>query len=131
MYDENQHLSNPKATEQLRGGAYQDTSNVGSPRPIKTQSHVYTAMGCIIISILALMASSSPQPGVTYVGFVLISAIHALATLYTGMVLYNEQNKSHPSKDAPWLALFLVLNACLLLYLNARSMFAISLREMT
>ena len=78
MYDENPHLSNPKAAEKLSGGSY----------------------------------------------------IHALATLYTGMVLYNEQNKSHPSKNAPWLALFIVLNACLLLYLNARSMFAISLREM-
>lgn len=126
MYDANPHLSSKtsKEVDYLQGGAHQ--SSTDASYAISTRVHrVQSALGCVIISILAMYAASS-QRGATSVGLVLISLMSAMATLFLGVCLYNEPVDPQKTADARCLAGFFVLTASILLCLNARSIFALA-----
>lgn len=123
MYDANPHLSS-KEVDYLQGGAHQSATDASSA--ISTRAHrVQDALGCVIISVLAMYAASS-QRGATSVGLVLISLMSAVATLFLGVCLYNEPVDQHNTADAKCFAGFFVLTASILLFLNARSIFALA-----
>jgi hypothetical protein len=131
MYDVNPHLSHKDADVKLRGGAFKSVVAVTTP---SVQSdlqlrRVQNGIGCIVISILAMHASTTAQRGVAHVGLLLISLISALSTLYTGVLLYKDlhtdQTGHQKPADGHLLVGFILLNACMLLYINAQSTFAL------
>ena len=126
MYDENPHLSNKEAAENWRGGAQHTQSHQldASKPPVKIQRVPY-AIGCLILSILALQAASTTPHGAASIGFGLMSLVNALATLYIGTLLYKEPN-ANKTTDGLALAGFILLNACIMLYLNTRSMLTVA-----
>lgn len=126
MYDTNQHLANKELVENLRGGAYPSARLDVSTKSTNTQ-RAKNAIGCIIVSILALHASAY-QRDVTSVGFVLISLISAIYTLYSGVLMYKEPVSADTpttTTDGLFLTLFLLANACILLFLGTRSVVAL------
>ena len=120
MYDENPHLSNKELPGKFEGGSYRDSTKSQS---FKTH-RVHTAIGCIIVSIIALHASNT-QNSVVQTGLVFIALINAVVALYLGVLLYNGQNDNASGdftlRDDQWMAAFILLSASILLYVNART----------
>ena len=117
MYGVNPHLSNKEVSGKLEGGAYQNTADVAT-QTIKIQ-RVQNAIGCMIISILALYASNT-QLNCAQTGFVFISLINSVAAFYFGVLLYNDQTENDTkTADGIWVAGFILINAIVMLSIHA------------
>ncbi len=120
MYDVNPHLSNQEVAAPLQGGAHSCASD-GSTSSIKMQ-RVQTAIGCILVSLLAMYASTTSERGATTVGLALIALMSAMSAFYLGtLLLPSEPSEQSKTAERASLASFVLLSATILCGLSARS----------